>query len=542
MNSPQTIIGNVVDVLTQTITPAQVTIANGIITAITPTTEQCTNYILPGFIDAHIHVESSMLVPSEFARLALPHGTIGTISDPHEIANVCGVEGVKYMIDNGNKVPFYFYFGAPSCVPATAFETAGATINSADIDDMLQWEGIYYLSEMMNYPGVLYADEEVMRKIASAKQLNKPIDGHLPGIMGNDAIAYINAGISTDHECFTYAEALHKIQHGMKVLIREGSAAKNFDALIPLLDEYPHMIMFCSDDKHPNELMRGHLNEIAARAVGYGCNVMNVLRALTHNVKQHYNLPHGMLQVGDSADFIVVDNLTNFNVSSTFIKGTKVAQDGKALFTTVKEKEINQFNINAITLADIKLDISTATRVNVIVPQDGQLVTSATQATIHVATQNNVGEDVLKIVVVNRYNQAPPAIAYIKNIGLKTAAIASTVAHDSHNIVACGSSDEFILQAINELIRCKGGISYADADGIQSLALPVGGLMSTDDGYTIGALYEALDALAKQAGSTLRAPYMTLSFMALLVIPALKLSDKGLFNGTQFKFTDLIVD
>ncbi|MEQ1734780.1 MAG: adenine deaminase C-terminal domain-containing protein, partial [Bacteroidia bacterium] len=372
----------------------------------------------------------------------------------------------------------YFYFGAPSCVPATAFETAGATINSADIHAMLQWEGIYYLSEMMNYPGVLYADEEVMRKIASAKQLGKPIDGHLPGIMGNDAITYINAGISTDHECFTYAEALHKIQHGMKVLIREGSAAKNFDALIPLLDEYPHMIMFCSDDKHPNELMRGHLNEIAARAVGYGCNVMNVLRALTHNVKQHYNLPHGMLQVGDSADFITVDNLTNFNVSSTFIKGTKVAHDGKALFTTVKEKEINQFNIDAITIDAIKLNITTDTRVNVIVPQDGQLVTTATQATIHAATQNNVEEDVLKIVVVNRYNQAPPAIAYIKNIGLKTAAIASTVAHDSHNIVACGSSDEFILQAINELIRCKGGISYADANGVKSLALPVGGLMS----------------------------------------------------------------
>ncbi|MBC7411569.1 MAG: adenine deaminase [Bacteroidia bacterium] len=540
MNSPQTITGNVVDVITQTITPAQVTFDKGIITAITPTTELCSKYILPGFIDAHIHIESSMLVPSEFARLALPHGTIGTISDPHEIANVCGVDGVKYMIDNGNKVPFYFYFGAPSCVPATPFETAGATINSTDIHAMLQWDGIYYLSEMMNYPGVLNADEEVMRKIASAKQLNKPIDGHLPGIMGNDTIAYINAGISTDHECFTYAEALHKIQHGMKVLIREGSAAKNFDALIPLLDEYPHMIMFCSDDKHPNELMRGHLNEIAARAVAFGCNVMNVMRALTHNVKQHYNLPHGMLQVGDSADFITVDNLTNFNVSSTFIKGIKVAQDGKALFSTVKEKEINQFNINAITIADIQLNISTDTRVNVIVPKDGQLVTTATQATIHASTQNNVAEDVLKIVVVNRYNKAPPAIAYIKNIGLKTAAIASTVAHDSHNIVACGSSDEFILQAINELIHCKGGISYADVDGVKSLALPVGGLMSTDDGYVIGALYEALDELAKQAGSTLRAPYMTLSFMALLVIPALKLSDKGLFDGTEFKFTNLI--
>jgi adenine deaminase len=541
MNSTQTITGNVVDVITRTITPANITIAEGIITAIVPTSEPCTNYIIPGFIDAHIHIESSMLVPSEFAKLALPHGTIGTISDPHEIANVCGIDGVKYMIDNGNKVPFYFYFGAPSCVPATDFETAGAIINSADIHAMLQWEGIYYLSEMMNYPGVLFNDPEVMQKIASAKLLNKPIDGHAPGLMGKDAIAYINAGMSTDHECFTYAEALHKIKHGMKIMIREGSAAKNFDALIPLLNEYSHMIMFCSDDKHPNELMRGHLNEIAARAVALGCNVMDVLRALSYNVKQHYNLPSGLLQVGNSADFITVKDLINFEVQSTYIKGNKVAENGKALFTTERETEINQFNISEINLKDIHLNITEPTAVNVIVPQDGQLVTGKSQAIIHPLTQNNMDEDVLKIVVVNRYQQAAPAIAYIKNMGFKTGAIASTVAHDSHNIVACGSSDAFILQAINELIRCKGGISFANAQVIQAVALPVAGLMSTDDGVKVGLQYETLDTLAKHAGSTLRAPYMTLSFMALLVIPALKLSDKGLFDGSDFKFTNLIV-
>ncbi len=529
--------GNVVDVVAQTITAAELHITNGSITAITPINEVCVNYIIPGFIDAHIHIESSMLVPSEFAKLALPHGTIGTISDPHEIANVCGIEGVRYMIDNGNKVPFYFYFGAPSCVPATSFETAGAIINSTDIHDMLQWEGIYYLSEMMNYPGVLHGDAEVLKKIASAQQLNKPIDGHAPGLMGAEAIAYINAGMSTDHECFTYAEAVHKIQNSMKVLIREGSAAKNFDALIPLLNEYPHMVMFCSDDKHPNELMRGHLNQIATRAVAYGCNVMHVLRALSYNVKQHYNLPHGLLQVGDSADFIVVNNLTDFNVNATYIKGNKVAENGKVLFETIPEKAINQFNINPIGIADITLAFTQNTLANVIVPHDGQLVTTATQTLIDKTTQNNISDDVLKIVVVNRYNQAPPAIAFIKNIGLKTAAIASTVAHDSHNIVACGSSDEFILEAINELINCKGGVSYADANGVKSLALPVGGLMSTLDGYTIGNQYETLDTLAKQAGSTLQAPYMTLSFMALLVIPALKLSDKGLFDGKAFEFT-----
>lgn len=537
------ITGNIVDVVNQAIFQGEVFIKDGIIEKIERKPINSSRFIIPGFVDAHIHIESSMLIPSEFARLAVVHGTVATVSDPHEIANVLGVAGVRYMIDNGKKVPFKFNFGAPSCVPATKFETAGAEVDVAEIEALMQLDEIKYLAEMMNFPGVLFQDPQVIAKLAAAKKYEKPIDGHAPGLMGDEARKYIEAGISTDHECFTKEEALHKLKLGMKILIREGSAAKNFDALISLLDEYPDMIMFCSDDKHPNELALGHMNEIAARAVSYGIDAMKVLRALSYNPVKHYNLNVGLLQEGDPADFIVVSDLTDFNVQQTFIGGILVASNNESHILPVDEQVVNKFECNKITEKDLEI-IPLSNQVRVIEALEGQLITQEIKKDIKNLSENlqsMVEDDVLKLVVVNRYQASKPAVAFVKNFGLKSGAIASSVAHDSHNIIAVGVSDEEIVRAVNLIIDKQGGVSYSNSLENLVLPLPVAGLMSNQDGYKVAKEYEMLDCKAKESGARLAAPYMTLSFLALLVIPELKLSDKGLFDGKAFGFTSLFV-
>jgi len=534
--------GHYVDIARKQIFPALVTIDNGLITAIEKIPTAPNHFLLPGFIDAHVHIESSMLLPSSFARLAVTHGTIGTISDPHEIANVCGVEGVHYMIDNGKKVPFHFFFGAPSCVPATEFETAGAAIKSEAVAELLASKDIYYLSEMMNFPGVLHQDEEVMKKIAAAHKAGKPVDGHAPGLRGEDAKKYIEAGISTDHECFTVEEALDKLEHGMKILIREGSAAKNFEALYELLDDHPNHTMLCSDDKHPDSLLIGHINVLCARAVAKGIDQFNVLKAACINPVKHYQLPTGLFQVGDPANFIVVKNLIDFEVLQTYINGNKVAENGQSLIPMIQEKTINQFSALPIIEQDIKIDASTYPnkegRIPVIEAIDGQLITNCLWEAACIKDNEiiaDTGKDILKIVVYNRYHAAPPKIAFIKNFGFSSGAIASTVAHDSHNIIAVGVTDTEIVKAINAVIQAQGGISCVQDEKIKVLGLPVAGLMSIEDPYQVAAAYTEIDAMAKSLGSALGSPFMTLSFMALLVIPHLKLSDKGLFDGTAFK-------
>ncbi|MCL4158469.1 UNVERIFIED_CONTAM: hypothetical protein GTU68_027791, partial [Idotea baltica] len=469
---------------------------------------------------------------SEFAKLAVQHGTVATVSDPHEIANVLGVPGVEFMIENGKQVPLKFNFGAPSCVPATSFESAGAIINSDDIKKLMENPDIKYLAEMMNYPGVLFDDEEVLKKIAHAKANNKPIDGHAPGVRGEDITKYIAAGIYTDHECFTYDEALEKLQKGMKVLIREGSAAKNFEALIDLLPEYFENMMFCSDDKHPDDLIISHINALCARAVAKDIDVFKVLQAACINPVKHYNLDVGLLQMGDAADCIVVENLKDFKTLQTYIDGEQVAF-----------KNLNNFNTEKKNVADFMFN-SSAEKIRVIEALEGQLVTNELieEATIENGNLvSNTETDILKMTVVNRYNNDKPAIAFIKNFGLKEGAIASSVGHDSHNIIAVGVSDEAICKAVNLIIENKGGICAISTSEEKIVALPVAGIMSDQDGETIGKDYASLDKMAKKLGSTLHAPYMTLSFMALLVIPDLKLSDKGLFSGKDFKFTSLQV-
>lgn len=550
------ITGNLVDVHQTKIYPAEIKVENGKIKSVTSRESGVgSQYILPGFIDSHVHIESSMLVPSEFAKLAVVHGTVATVSDPHEIANVCGKEGVEFMIENGKTVPFKFNFGAPSCVPATIFETAGATLDSGDVENLLKRDEIKYLSEMMNFPGVLNEDEEVMKKIAAAHRLLKPVDGHAPGLRGEDAKTYIAAGITTDHECFTKEEALDKLQNGMKVIIREGSAAKNFEALINLLNDYPNQMMFCSDDKHPDSLVDGHINLLCARAVAKGIDVFKIIKAACVNPVLHYKLDVGLLQVGDDADFIVVKDLEKFEVIKTFINGQLVAEDGKSKIETAKSSVINNFSCSKKKIEEFEVkrgndrevlisnlfiaDSAGNLRIPVIEALDGQLITNKIlyePAIINGKLESDLEDDILKIVVVNRYKDALIAKAFINNFKLLKGAIASSVAHDSHNIVAVGVDDASICKAVNLVIEKQGGVSAVDDEKEMVLALPVAGLMSNEDGYEVAESYTAIDKMVKEElGSTLSAPFMTLSFMALLVIPHLKLSDKGLFDGDKFE-------
>ena len=534
--------GNIVDILKKEIFFGEVIVENGIIIKINKVSEKvaAASYILPGFIDSHVHIESSMVVPSEFARLAVVHGTTGTISDPHEIANVCGIAGVHYMIANGKQVPFKFHFGAPSCVPATSFETAGDELNVADVEKLLASDDIFYLSEMMNFPAVLNDDIEVLQKIAAAKKVNKPIDGHAPGLRGDSARKYIRAGMSTDHECFTEAEAAEKLSYGMKILIREGSAAKNFEALILLMNEHYENMMFCSDDKHPDSLEENHINALCARAVAKGIDVFKVLQAACINPVLHYKIKNGILRENDAADFIVVEDLIHFKVAQTYIDGILVAKNGKSFIPSVPIEIINKFNCTKKTVKDFEIKAAeNQTEILVIEALEGQLITNklTQKATIkNGLLVPNIDEDILKIVVVNRYNDAPVAISFIKNIGIKCGAIASSVAHDSHNIVAVGVDDESICKAVNLIIDAKGGVSAVSNIEEKILALPIAGLMSDKDGYEVSAAYTDINNFATQTlQSSMQAPFMTLSFMALLVIPYLKLSDKGLFDGERFE-------
>jgi len=538
---------NLVNIFEKTIQEAEITIKNKNIESIYIIGKENISlpYVTPGFVDAHVHVESSMLTPSQFARLAVVHGTVATVSDPHEIANVVGVPGVEYMIKDGKRVPFKFCFGAPSCVPATIFETAGAVVDPEDIKKMLASDDIGYLAEVMNFPGVLNGDPDMVAKINWAKQFNKPIDGHAPGLRGDAAKQYAGNGISTDHECFTYEEAREKIDYGVKILIREGSAARNFDALIPLLAEFPDRIMFCSDDKHPDNLVEGHINVLIKRALALGYDLWNILQAACINPVEHYNLPVGLLRENDPADFLIIDNLEDFNILQTYLDGEVVAENGVSLIPDLRSEHINQFNCTSKNTSDFALTLPTENngKIRVIEALEGQLITNLLIEDFKTEDGfivSDTDRDILKVAVVNRYQNTAPAIAFIKNFGLKEGAMASTVAHDSHNIIVVGCDDQSITDAVNLLIEAKGGVSAVGLGEKHMLALPIAGLMTDVDGYKAAESYTKIDQFVKtRLLSTLKSPYMTLSFMALLVIPNIKLSDKGLFDGEKFEFVNL---
>lgn len=533
--------GNIVDVLNSTIYPGTLEIKEGKIVNIVKDNKEYDFFLVPPLIDAHVHIESSMLVPAEFARIAVIHGTAATVSDPHEIANILGIDGINYMRENSKTVPFKFYFGAPSSVPATIFETAGAELDREKVEGLLQRDDIKYLSEMMNFPGVINNDTIVKAKIELAKKYGKPIDGHAPGLRGEKLAKYIKAGITTDHETSEKEEALEKLKLGMKILIREGSAAKNFDALIDLIEEYSDYCMFCSDDKHPDDLVKGHINELVKRALDLGYDKMKVLKVASLNPVRHYGLEVGSLQRGDYADFVVIDNFKDFNILKTYINGQLVAEEGKTGLPKISAGIINNFKVREKRASDFMVK-KKGKRLNVIQAIDGQLVTGNVQE-IPLFSDNYIvsdpERDILKLAVVNRYEDVPPAIAFIKNIGLKRGAIASSVSHDSHNVVAAGVSDEDIARAVNLVINNRGGLSIVYDDVEDVLPLPIAGLMTDEDGFRVAKRYANLDKQAKGLGSNLSAPYMTLAFMALLVIPKLKLSDRGLFDVEKFEFTDL---
>ena len=527
---------------------------------------EASGFALPGFVDAHVHVESSMLTPANFAAAAVVHGTVASVSDPHEIANVLGVEGVRWMLDNAASSPFKFAFGAPSCVPATAFETAGASLSVENVTDLLDDGRIFYLSEVMNFPGVLAGDPDLLAMIAAAAERGKPADGHAPGLRGDDARAYLERGITTDHECFTLEEAEDKLAvEGAKILIREGSAARNFEALWPLIDRFPGRVMFCSDDKHPDQLLppagggrrpqphaangsleRGgwHINRLCARAVANGCDVFHTLRAACVTPVEHYGLPVGRLRVGDPADFVVVEDLRDFAVRRTFLDGVEVAAGGASRITPPEAEAVNRFAAGSVEAAAFAVPAAEGAMVAAIVPEDGQLVTDREDvaATVRDGTAvSDPGRDLLKLAVVNRYEPGvAPAICFIRGFGLARGAIAGSVAHDSHNVLVVGADDNAMAAAVNAVVAERGGLVAVDGDHVEVLPLPVAGLMSLDPVREVAARYLQLDAMAKAMGSPLRAPFMTLSFMALLVIPALKLSDRGLFDGSTFSFTDAL--
>ncbi len=539
---PDSIAGVIHDPVARRIFPGRIHFDHGVITAIQEdpgVTDR--QLILPPLVDSHIHIESSMLTPAEFARRAVCHGTGAVVADPHEIANVLGVTGIDFMIGSGQTVPLTFYFGAPSCVPATPFESAGAILDATTIGTLMTRDDIYFLGEMMNFPGVLHNDPEVMAKINHARAQGKPVDGHAPNVHGTDLDTYIKAGISTDHEATSLSEAMEKINKGMQILIREGSSARDFAALHPLISTHPHAGMFCSDDLHPDDLMQGHINRLVKKSLAAGHDILDILQYSCVNPVRHYNLATGLLQPGDPADFIVVDNLHDFTIKYHYARGIQIAQGDTPLFTTSPPEPLNNFHARPLTELDLQVPAQDGD-MQVIAVQDGALLTTkklqkpCIQKGLCIAEPQ---QDLLKLCVVNRYKQKPVAIGFVSGFGLKNGGMASSIAHDSHNIIGIGCNDRELMNAVNEVIQCTGGIAVADEDEIQSLPLPIGGLMGMGSCIEMADQHQQLEDQVRKQGCSLTAPFMTMSFLALPVIPHLKMTDQGLFDVDTFSFTPL---
>ncbi|WP_430811413.1 MULTISPECIES: adenine deaminase [unclassified Carboxylicivirga] len=539
--------GNIVDVHQRDIYPAAVHIEEGRIVKIIRTSKEYKNFILPGLVDSHVHIESSMLIPSRFAALVVPRGTVAIVSDPHEIANVNGVGGVEYMMRDAEKVPLKCFFGVPSCVPATDFETSGGRIEPADVEYLLKG-GACFLAEMMNFPGVVHGDSVVKAKLDLAKQFRVPIDGHAPGLLGDDLKSYAQAGITTDHESATLEEAQEKIALGIKTQIREGSAARNFEALHPLIQSQPYDTMLCTDDSHPDLILdQGHIDRLIRLGLSKGYSIFDLYQAAVLNPVAHYNLPVGLLQEGDPADFIVVDTLEDFRVLSTYIDGKKVAEHGEANFNLPAVEPINNFNCTLPLAQDLQIIAPKDNpQVQILVAEDGDLLTDAEiwkpKIRMGEVILADPEQDIAKIIVLNRYKKAAPVVGFIKNFGLKKGAFAGSVAHDSHNIVAIGVDDDSLLRVIAAVINAQGGIAAANQQDEMLLELPIAGLMSASDGNLVAERYKELNAFVREMGCTLKAPFMTMAFMSLLVIPTLKIGDQGLFDVSTFKFTSLFID
>ena len=502
-------------------------------------------YLMPGFIDSHVHIESSMITPREFGRIAAVHGTIGVIADPHEIGNVLGIEGIDFMIRSGRQVHFNFCFGAPSCVPAVGgeIETNGAVLNAKDTEELMARDDIGFLGEMMNYQGVLSGDKEVLAKIDAARRHGKPVDGHAPGLTGRQRDQYASAGITTDHECSTLEEGRSCINAGMKVIIREGSAAKDYELLKELIRESPNMVMLCTDDCHPDDLVRGHINLIVKRALADGFDLWDVLQAACVNAQRHYSQKWGLLQSGDPATFIVVDNLSpHFRVERTFIRGTEVYNynakiNPHAMAVEDNMDMPNRFVAEPITADDLNMDFKVGNTVHVIHASDGSLLTQHDEELLSgnpLKDARYPWNEVQKIVVYNRYQPgAKPIIGLVRGFGIKDGAIAGTVAHDCHNIVAIGSNDTYLVSAINRIVEMQGGQVVITPEEMLDIPLPIAGLMSPFSGPETAILTIRIHEMVKQIGCQMKSPFITMAFMCLPVIPHIKLTDRHLTNTTN---------
>lgn len=542
--------GKIVDIQQRRIYQGTLTIEAGKITAIhegsmatdPPCTTYTTGYIMPGFIDAHVHIESAMLTPENFGKVAITKGTVAVVTDPHEIANVLGVAGIQFMLDNSKKSPIKTFFTIPSCVPATPFDVSGGCVSAAEVEQLAATKQFVGLSEMMNVPGVLFQDKEVMAKLHTAQKYGYPIDGHAPLLSGENLKKYTEAQITTDHECSTIEEAEEKIKNGMKILIREGSAARNYEALKTLIKTHPEATMFCTDDSHPDELLsKGHIDKMVRQALRDGFNLFDVLRIASLNPIHHYGLNVGQLREGDEADFIVVDNLTDFNTKAVYMHGKK-SDTVKDCATKEEEKEdlhLNSFNHAEIQVEALRKEMRKATPV--IEVEDGELVTQLYTYTPSEETDNLeavLKEDILKIVYINRYTNGIPQVAFCKGFNLTSGAFASCIAHDSHNIIAVGCTDADLCKAINQVIKQKGGLAVSQTGKVDSLSLPIGGIMSDHKATYVAEQYSKLNRLLAGMGCTLRAPFMTLSFLSLVVIPSIKIGEQGLFLYDQMNWAE----
>ncbi len=539
----QEISGIIVDPVARRQFPGTLVIDQGRIVEILPDPAARGPFILPGLIDSHIHIESSMLTPAAFAKKAVCHGTVAVVADPHEIANVLGVAGIDFMIDSANQVPLKFYFGAPSCVPATAFENSGATLDAREVEALLSRDDIFFLAEMMNFPGVIGHDPGVMAKLAAAAKMGKRVDGHAPGLRGDALAAYAQAGISTDHESGNLEECYEKLALGMQIMLRQGSSARDFEVLHPLITSHPGQCMLCSDDLKPADLARGHINLLVKQGLSLGHDLFDLLQCACVNPVRHYGLKVGLLQKGDWADFIMVDDLASMEVSGTWIGGEMVSDRGQALFEAGQPKAINHFNAPLLTVGQLQVQARGA-RIKVIEVTDGQIVTGCGFHPVppgSTVVAADPAADLLKILVQNRYAPAPPALGFVRGFGLQRGAMASSIAHDSHNLIAIGSNDTDLVRAVNLMGESGGGICFVCGEEEMMMALPVAGLMGLGSCEEMARDYSAIEQRVKENGCRLQTPFMTMAFLALPVIPSLKITDLGLFDVERFELTDLFV-
>lgn len=539
MSTNFTVAGVVFDPIKRESFGATLRIQNGKIAKIEKDSNIKHPAILPGFVDSHVHIESSMLTPSNFAKAAVKHGTVAVVTDPHEIANVAGVKGVEFMINDAKGSDFKFYFGAPSCVPASPFDECFEPFTPEIIEGLMKRDDIHFLAEMMNFPGVIYKSESVMQIIGKAHSANKPVDGHVPGLSGDALKSYVSAGITTDHECFTLEEALEKIKLGMKILIRDGSAAKNFGSLHPLIKEHSKHLMFCTDDCHPDELLHGHINLKVRQSLALGYDVFDVLQVSSVNPVNHYKLNVGLLQEGDSADLLVVDNLQNLNIQSTFINGVDVFNINESVTKSysalnyVFPHSFNPSNLHSKAISN---------KVKAIEVINDELITNSVVVNNEAETLScNLKEDVLKIAVLSRYKENELSVGLIKGFGMKKGAIAASIAHDSHHIISVGCDNASIEKCLEFIIKNRGGVCYFDGEQLHGLPLPVYGLMTDFSAEVAAAAYEKINSKVIADGCKLKAPFMTMSFMSLSVIPHLKITPAGLFDVDKFNYTELFI-